>query len=82
MRMVSQKEFAAMLQEAFGVPDLGVSRLFQGTAGWNSEYLSYKNFRKFALKNEEYAKLFKSYLDLQATYAYTYYHKHKFNHCI
>ncbi|KAM8791739.1 lysophosphatidylcholine acyltransferase 2B-like [Rhynchonycteris naso] len=68
---ITEEEMAAVLRAAFGVPDLDVSRLFQEIARQNSEYISYKNFKKFALKHPEYAKLFKSYLDLQAAYIYT-----------
>ncbi|XP_019482521.1 PREDICTED: lysophosphatidylcholine acyltransferase 2B-like [Hipposideros armiger] len=65
---ITEQELAAILQAAFGVPDLDVSRLFQEIAGQNSEIISYKNLKKFALKHPEYAKLFNSYLDLQAAY--------------
>lgn len=68
---ITQPELAAILQAAFGVTDLDVSSLFQGIARRNSEYISYKNFRKFALKHPVYANLFKSYLELQAAYIYT-----------
>ncbi|XP_016052705.1 PREDICTED: lysophosphatidylcholine acyltransferase 2B-like [Miniopterus natalensis] len=67
---ITEQELAAILQAAFGVPDLDVSRLFQEIARQNSEYISYKNFKKFALKHPEYAKLFNSYLDLQTAYVY------------
>ncbi|XP_004420910.1 PREDICTED: lysophosphatidylcholine acyltransferase 2B-like [Ceratotherium simum simum] len=68
---ITEQELAAILQAAFGVPDLDVSRLFQEIAGQNSESISYKDFKKFALKHPEYAKLFNSYLDLQAAYIYS-----------
>lgn len=68
---ITQPELAAILQAAFGVPDLDVSSLFQGIARENSEYISYKDFMKFALKHPKYAILFNSYLELQAAYIYT-----------
>lgn len=68
---ITQSELAAILQAAFGVPDLDVSSLFQGIARKNSDYISYKTFKNFALKHPEYANLFKSYLELQAAYVYT-----------
>ncbi|XP_015989652.2 lysophosphatidylcholine acyltransferase 2B-like [Rousettus aegyptiacus] len=67
---ITKQELATVLQAAFGVPDLDVSRLFREIAGKKSEYISYKKFKKFALKHPEYAKLFHSFLDLQAAYIY------------
>ncbi|ELW72630.1 lysophosphatidylcholine acyltransferase 2B [Tupaia chinensis] len=68
---VTEQEFTAIMRAAFGVPDLDISRLFQEIAGQNSTYISYTRFKKFALKHPVYAKLFHSYLDLQATYVYS-----------
>ncbi|XP_015098511.2 lysophosphatidylcholine acyltransferase 2B-like, partial [Vicugna pacos] len=68
---ITQQELAAILRAAFGVPDLDVSRLFWEIAGQNSACISYRAFKNFALKHPEYAKLFSSYLDLQAAYVYS-----------
>uniref|UniRef100_A0A8W4FPT2 EF-hand domain-containing protein n=2 Tax=Sus scrofa TaxID=9823 RepID=A0A8W4FPT2_PIG len=68
---ITEQELAALLRAAFGVPDLDVSQLFREMAGQNSEYVSYMTFKNFALKHPEYAKLFSSYLDLQAAYVYS-----------
>ncbi|XP_029401150.1 lysophosphatidylcholine acyltransferase 2B isoform X2 [Mus pahari] len=68
---VTERELTTMLQAAFGVPDLDVSTLFQQMAGKDSDQVSYKTFRRFALKHPAYAKLFHSYLDLQAAYIYS-----------
>ncbi|KAF3819637.1 hypothetical protein GH733_015146 [Mirounga leonina] len=45
---ITEAELATRLRAAFGVPDLDVSRLFQDISGQNSDYISYKNFKKFA----------------------------------
>lgn len=80
---ITKQELAATLWTAFGVPDLDVSRLFQEIAGQSSESISYEKFKKFALRHPQYAKLFNSYLDLQAAYIYIHYHnKYRLNHCI
>lgn len=68
---ITEQEFTAILQAAFGVPDLDVSRLFCEIAGKNSTHISYKTFRRFALKHPAYAKLLNSYLDLQTAYIYS-----------
>ncbi|XP_007524739.2 lysophosphatidylcholine acyltransferase 2B-like [Erinaceus europaeus] len=68
---ITEEELAAILRAAFGMPDLDVSTLFEQIAGENSKYISYKKFKKFALKHPEYAKLFSSYLDLQTAYMYS-----------
>lgn len=68
---IAQQELAAVLRAAFGAPDLDVARLFWETAGQNSARGSYRAFKNFALKHPEYAKLFSSYLDLQAAYVYS-----------
>lgn len=44
---IIKQELAAILQAAFGVPDLDVSRLVQEIAGQNSEYISYKKIKKY-----------------------------------
>ena len=68
---ITEQELAAILQAAFGVPDLDVSTLFREIAGPDSDHISYRTFKKFALKHPVYAKLFSSYLDLQAAYVYS-----------
>ncbi|KAM4871879.1 lysophosphatidylcholine acyltransferase 2B-like [Thomomys bottae] len=68
---ITEEEFTAILRAAFGVPDLDVSRLFGEMAGGSSAHISFQSFRKFALKHPAYAKLFHSYLDLQAAYIYS-----------
>lgn len=45
---ITQQELAAILWATFRVPDLDVSRLFQEIDRQNSEYILYKNFKKFA----------------------------------
>ncbi|CAO2639041.1 Lysophosphatidylcholine acyltransferase 2B [Lemmus lemmus] len=67
---ITEKELTTILRAAFGVPDLDASILFQEMAGKESAQVSYMVFRKFALKHPVYAKLFSSYLDLQAAYVY------------
>ncbi|KAB0385572.1 hypothetical protein FD755_000528, partial [Muntiacus reevesi] len=68
---ITEQELAAILRAAFGVPDLDVSTLFQEIAGPDSDHISYRTFKTFALKHPVYAKLFSSYLDLQAAYVYS-----------
>ncbi|XP_031198092.1 lysophosphatidylcholine acyltransferase 2B [Mastomys coucha] len=68
---VTEQELTTMLRAAFGVPDLDVSTLFQQMAGKDSDQVSYRTFRRFALKHPAYAKLFHSYIDLQAAYIYS-----------
>ncbi|XP_038197421.1 lysophosphatidylcholine acyltransferase 2B-like [Arvicola amphibius] len=67
---ITEEELTTILRAALGVPDLDVSVLFQEMAGKESAQVSYSAFRKFALKHPVYAKLFSSYLDLQAAYVY------------
>ncbi|EDL83970.1 similar to hypothetical protein A330042H22 [Rattus norvegicus] len=68
---ITEQELTTMLRAAFGVPDLDVSTLFQQMAGKDSAQVSYRTFRRFALKHPAYAKLFHSYIDLQAAYIYS-----------
>ncbi|XP_015859850.2 lysophosphatidylcholine acyltransferase 2B [Peromyscus maniculatus bairdii] len=68
---ITEQELTTILRAAFGVPNLDVSTLFQQIAGKDSAQVSYMTFRKFALKHPAYAKLFNSYLDLQAAYVYS-----------
>ncbi|XP_003478981.1 lysophosphatidylcholine acyltransferase 2B-like [Cavia porcellus] len=68
---ITKQEFAAALRAVFGVPDLDITRLFQEIAGKNSTHISYNTFRKFAQTHPVYARLFTSYLDLQAAYIYS-----------
>ncbi|KAL1790076.1 lysophosphatidylcholine acyltransferase 2B-like [Sigmodon hispidus] len=74
---ITEQELTTMLRAALGVSDLDVSTLFQQIAGKDSTQVSYRSFRKFALKHPEYAKLFHSYLDLQAAYVYSLQHEVK-----
>ncbi|XP_037355638.1 lysophosphatidylcholine acyltransferase 2B-like [Talpa occidentalis] len=67
---ITEQELTAILRAAFGVPDLDVSRLFREIAG-KSQRISYRRFKRFALRNPHYTKLFSSYLDLQAAYIYS-----------
>lgn len=67
---ITEEELTTILRAAFGVPDLDASILFKEMAGKESAQVSYAAFRKFALKHPVYAKLFSSYLDLQAVYVY------------
>ena len=67
---ITEEELTTILRAAFGVPDLDASILFKEMAGKESAQVSYAAFRKFALKHPVYAKLFSSYLNLQAVYVY------------
>ncbi|XP_075395846.1 lysophosphatidylcholine acyltransferase 2B-like [Tenrec ecaudatus] len=68
---ITEQELTTILQAAFGVPDLDVSKLFHEIAGPDKKYISFKTFKKFGLKHPVYAKLFSSYLDLQAAHVYS-----------
>ncbi|KAM9607902.1 lysophosphatidylcholine acyltransferase 2 isoform 1-T1 [Trichechus inunguis] len=60
---ITEEEFSTILQASLGVPDLDVSGLFKEIAQGDS--VSYEEFKSFALKHPEYAKIFTTYLDLQ-----------------
>ncbi|XP_004699639.1 lysophosphatidylcholine acyltransferase 2B-like [Echinops telfairi] len=68
---ISEQELTTILQAAFGVPDLDVSKLFHEIAGPDKKHISFKTFKKFGLKHPVYAKLFSSYLDLQTAHSYS-----------
>ncbi|XP_004689583.1 PREDICTED: lysophosphatidylcholine acyltransferase 2B-like [Condylura cristata] len=68
---ITEQELTAILRAAFGVPDLDVSKLFREIAGKKSDRISYRRFKRFALRHPQYTKLFNSYLDLQAAYIYS-----------
>uniref|UniRef100_G3WGF1 Lysophosphatidylcholine acyltransferase 2 n=1 Tax=Sarcophilus harrisii TaxID=9305 RepID=G3WGF1_SARHA len=68
---ITEEEFATILQASLGVPDLNVSGLFREIAKGDSTHVSYVEFRSFALKHPEYAKIFTTYLDLQACHVFS-----------
>uniref|UniRef100_A0A7M4E4V1 Lysophosphatidylcholine acyltransferase 2 n=1 Tax=Crocodylus porosus TaxID=8502 RepID=A0A7M4E4V1_CROPO len=63
--IITEDEFACILQSSLGVPDLDVSKLFKEIDADETRKLSYNEFKDFALKHPEYAKLFTTYLELQ-----------------
>ncbi|XP_011358438.1 lysophosphatidylcholine acyltransferase 2 isoform X2 [Pteropus vampyrus] len=66
---ISEDEFSTIMQASLGVPDLDVSGLFKEIAQGDS--VSYEEFKSFALKHPEYAKIFTAYLDLQASHVFS-----------
>ncbi|KAL1784064.1 lysophosphatidylcholine acyltransferase 2 [Sigmodon hispidus] len=66
---ITEEEFCTILQASLGVPDLDVSGLFKEIAQGDS--VSYEEFKSFALKHPEYAKIFTSYLDLQTCHVFS-----------
>uniref|UniRef100_A0A452T3A1 Lysophosphatidylcholine acyltransferase 2 n=1 Tax=Ursus maritimus TaxID=29073 RepID=A0A452T3A1_URSMA len=66
---ITEEEFTTILQAALGVPDLDVSGLFREIAQGDS--VSYEEFKSFALKHPEYAKIFTTYLDLQTCHVFS-----------
>ncbi|XP_072488347.1 lysophosphatidylcholine acyltransferase 2 isoform X2 [Notamacropus eugenii] len=68
---ITEEEFATILQASLGVPDLNVSGLFREIAKGDSTHVSYMEFRSFALKHPEYAKIFTTYLDLQTCHVFS-----------
>ncbi|KAM7059667.1 lysophosphatidylcholine acyltransferase 2 isoform 2-T2 [Molossus nigricans] len=66
---ITEDEFSTILQASLGVPDLDVSGLFKEIAQGDS--ISYEEFKSFALKHPEYARIFTTYLDLQAGYVFS-----------
>ncbi|XP_027725345.1 lysophosphatidylcholine acyltransferase 2 isoform X1 [Vombatus ursinus] len=68
---ITEEEFATILQASLGIPDLNVSGLFQEIAKGDSTHVSYMEFRSFALKHPEYAKIFTTYLDLQTCHVFS-----------
>ncbi|XP_051855964.1 lysophosphatidylcholine acyltransferase 2-like [Antechinus flavipes] len=65
---ITELEFASILQASLGVRNLEVSGLFQEIAKENADHISYTEFKSFAMKNPEYARLFTTYLELQASH--------------
>ncbi|KAJ7311862.1 hypothetical protein JRQ81_006177 [Phrynocephalus forsythii] len=63
--IIMEDEFALIVRSSLGLPDLDVSNLFKEIDADNSKKLSYEEFKNFALKHPEYAKLFTTYLELQ-----------------
>uniref|UniRef100_A0A4X2JWM7 EF-hand domain-containing protein n=1 Tax=Vombatus ursinus TaxID=29139 RepID=A0A4X2JWM7_VOMUR len=68
---VTEIEFARILQASLGVRNLEVSSLFKEIAKENSNHISYSEFKSFAMKNPEYARLFTTYLELQASHVFS-----------
>uniref|UniRef100_A0A9L0R471 Lysophosphatidylcholine acyltransferase 2 n=1 Tax=Equus caballus TaxID=9796 RepID=A0A9L0R471_HORSE len=66
---ITEEEFSTILQASLGVPDLDVSGLFKEIAQGDS--VSYEEFKSFALKHPEYAKIFTTYLDLQTSHVFS-----------
>ncbi|XP_012883366.1 PREDICTED: lysophosphatidylcholine acyltransferase 2 isoform X1 [Dipodomys ordii] len=66
---IMEEEFTTLLQASLGVPDLDVSGLFKEIAQGDS--ISYEEFKSFALKHPEYAKIFTTYLDLQTCHVFS-----------
>uniref|UniRef100_A0A8C5K1Q3 Lysophosphatidylcholine acyltransferase 2 n=1 Tax=Jaculus jaculus TaxID=51337 RepID=A0A8C5K1Q3_JACJA len=66
---ITEGEFSTILQASLGVPDLDVSGLFKEIAQGDS--ISYDEFKSFALKHPEYAKIFTTYLDLQTCHVFS-----------
>ncbi|XP_044284004.1 lysophosphatidylcholine acyltransferase 2 [Varanus komodoensis] len=63
--VITEDEFALIIRSSLGLPDLDVSNLFKEIDADNTNKLSYEEFKDFALKHPEYAKLFTTYLELQ-----------------
>nr|XP_034975254.1 lysophosphatidylcholine acyltransferase 2 [Zootoca vivipara] len=63
--IINEDEFSLIMRSALGLPSLDVSNLFKEIDADNSKKLSYEEFKDFALKHPEYAKLFTTYLELQ-----------------
>ncbi|XP_008561401.1 PREDICTED: lysophosphatidylcholine acyltransferase 2, partial [Galeopterus variegatus] len=66
---ITEDEFSTILQASLGVPDLDVSGLFKEIAHGDS--ISYEEFKRFAIKHPEYAKIFTTYLDLQTSHVFS-----------
>ncbi|KAM3828577.1 lysophosphatidylcholine acyltransferase 2 isoform 2-T2 [Vipera latastei] len=62
---ITEDEFAQIIRSSLGLPDLDVSNLFKEIDADHSNKLSYEEFKDFAEKHPEYAKLFTTYLELQ-----------------
>ncbi|XP_004637071.1 lysophosphatidylcholine acyltransferase 2 [Octodon degus] len=66
---ITEEEFSTILQASLGVPDLDVSGLFKEIA--QGDCISYEEFKDFALRHPEYAKIFTTYLDLQTCHVFS-----------
>uniref|UniRef100_A0A8D2E0S7 Lysophosphatidylcholine acyltransferase 2 n=1 Tax=Sciurus vulgaris TaxID=55149 RepID=A0A8D2E0S7_SCIVU len=66
---ITEEEFSTILQASLGLPNLDVSGLFKEIAQGDS--VSYEEFKRFALRHPEYAKIFTTYLDLQTCHVYS-----------
>ncbi|KAM4722055.1 lysophosphatidylcholine acyltransferase 2 [Rhinophrynus dorsalis] len=67
---ITEDEFSSLLRSSLGVPDLDVSKLFSDMDTDKSGKISYEEFKTFALKHPEYAKLYTTYLEHQRYYLY------------
>ncbi|XP_061450029.1 lysophosphatidylcholine acyltransferase 2 isoform X2 [Rhineura floridana] len=67
---INEDEFSLIIRSSLGLPNLDVSNLFKEIDADNSKKLSYE-FKDFALKHPEYAKLFTTYLELQRCQVFT-----------
>uniref|UniRef100_A0A8C8RIA1 Lysophosphatidylcholine acyltransferase 2 n=1 Tax=Pelusios castaneus TaxID=367368 RepID=A0A8C8RIA1_9SAUR len=68
---ITEEQFSCILRSALGVPDLDVSKLFKEIDADKSEKVTYNEFKDFAFKHPEYAKLFTTYLELQRCQGHT-----------
>ncbi|XP_061450030.1 lysophosphatidylcholine acyltransferase 2 isoform X3 [Rhineura floridana] len=68
---INEDEFSLIIRSSLGLPNLDVSNLFKEIDADNSKKLSYEEFKDFALKHPEYAKLFTTYLELQRCQVFT-----------
>ncbi|XP_067407533.1 lysophosphatidylcholine acyltransferase 2 isoform X2 [Emydura macquarii macquarii] len=68
---ITEEQFACILRSSLGVPDLDVSKLFKEIDTDKSGKVTYNEFKDFALKHPEYAKLFTTYLELQRCQGHT-----------
>ncbi|MBN3290665.1 PCAT2 acyltransferase, partial [Polypterus senegalus] len=66
---ITEDEFSSLLRSSLGIPDLDVTKLFQDIDVDGSGKITYEEFKDFALKHPQYAKLFTTYLDLQRYHA-------------
>ncbi|KAG3257268.1 lysophosphatidylcholine acyltransferase 2 isoform X3 [Ictidomys tridecemlineatus] len=66
---ITKEEFSTILQASLGLPNLDVSGLFKEISQGDS--VSYEEFKLFALRHPEYAKIFTTYLDLQTSHVYS-----------
>ncbi|XP_042294256.1 lysophosphatidylcholine acyltransferase 2 isoform X2 [Sceloporus undulatus] len=69
--IITEDEFALIIRSSLGLPDLDISDLFKEIDADKTNKLSYEEFKDFALKHPEYAKLFTTYLELQRSQLFT-----------